>query len=938
MARKAFYTDKLGRKWVWDKAAGKYKYVRKGQQVPQAAAAATTTAVAPPPAKPTTRKASKGKKRNAEIVQAYNDWLASQPTTTKQTAKEFYAGLVHKYMLSEARLRQIISSGTDGGGATATTTSRDKKAQLYVQASDMAKQLCNLTGVLPLGKEAEEYVQNNLHSIFQTTKQQVAYLRGVSASKPITSKSGAWLQDDDFLNLVQEEMQAIANQIEDGEGSWEDDALEWSMKNDDKMSDEDRSEKVQGRLDELQLAAVSWVQAIENIKKTKEVFEEVRKEFDEDLISQDLIAITDLPLLALGEIISPADRTELREVESTKGWRQNVEWSDLPKSVRELYETFGVTQSYYEQLRFKSGAIDNFLLAAFNEDLDPYIEAWLSPKPTTTYTSWRKTWETPVLAGGGSVDQNGNAISNPLTMERFRQGAAAIRMKYPKIAELFQNHMFVPPQFQLDQVRLHDRYGIRDLKDHNPPSVRQYLRYIGSEKQTTKLMPDGSLEESKATPFQVARTVPALLRDFKAAATSSFGKALAKQSTEAWEKYKAVVPNADATATWDVSRMPDKYLAAKLSAIDDDEVRKAVRYYPTGSEVLSYGVQMRDQTTRNAYYKSWSDRDQLFRVPHGDSSLQWKVEKSVSMPGRYGYYGGTTRQADWYKDDKGKQTNQIGAIRTIFDRQFNTVLRSDNAADLSLKYTIGMNYHLRKLTKYRKGAPKYFIWSDSLRLFTRDTNEDLVQGTGISDTSYVTSIEEGRKKLVAKNIVGKKKIVGGRPKIIIADAPKNEVQQQTDNFDKTWDKVNHGGFQGKVQHVFRVMYHDYYPKYKAIEEDYRKRYGDANVKYLYHGTHFEAGTKIIQGGFIIPKKVKSGRMLGDGVYLADKSSKSCQYLGGGFSRHGQHGVLLTCRAALGKMGDDTREMTRGQGLVNWECCVKNPQAVVPIYWMDVASV
>lgn len=167
----------------------------------------------------------------------------------------------------------------------------------------------------------------------------------------------------------------------------------------------------------------------------------------------------------------------------------------------------------------------------------------------------------------------------------------------------------------------------------------------------------------------------------------------------------------------------------------------------------------------------------------------------------------------------------------------------------------------------------------------------------------------------------------------------------------TFDEKEHGSFGFKIHSAFKINDTSYYKEYKKIEKDL----GD--VTFSYHGTEFGNAAKIARGGFKVVKP-RTGRLLGDGIYGANNSSKAMQYVGKGWGRQiGTRGVLFVCKNALGKqkvvysnteMGrencneylktNDTVYAPKGIGgfkLRNVEWCCKNPKQFLPIYWIDV---
>jgi hypothetical protein len=179
-------------------------------------------------------------------------------------------------------------------------------------------------------------------------------------------------------------------------------------------------------------------------------------------------------------------------------------------------------------------------------------------------------------------------------------------------------------------------------------------------------------------------------------------------------------------------------------------------------------------------------------------------------------------------------------------------------------------------------------------------------------------------------------------KFVLRSLTSAERTQVVGHIDSTWDKHEHGGMHYRIKGIFAI---DGSPAEKAFQSTKSKLGGQ--TKMLYHGTHFAAACSINRDQFRIDKQ-KVGRMLGNGVYFAENSSKSCQYLSdAGFSRHGTHGILFATEVATGKevpyensfSGNTVRvrkgEAASGRILRNTEYAVKDPTQAIPRYWIDV---
>ncbi|WAB25175.1 hypothetical protein M3_0224 [Lysinibacillus phage vB_LfM_LysYB1] len=179
---------------------------------------------------------------------------------------------------------------------------------------------------------------------------------------------------------------------------------------------------------------------------------------------------------------------------------------------------------------------------------------------------------------------------------------------------------------------------------------------------------------------------------------------------------------------------------------------------------------------------------------------------------------------------------------------------------------------------------------------------------------------------------------------------RTKVEQK---IEATHDMNEHRSFKTKVHGVYRIKNLPYEDEFQKIDKDRN------NTDFYYHGTGYSASQKIIgeSGQFVVTKtNVKAGRMLGDGVYLANNSSKSMQYASNDFSRStGARGVLYVCKASLGKVVESKTAGSSHNGPLlnrkdvdtvfmdrpyvrNPEWAVKEEKAVIPRLWIDVERV
>jgi len=192
-------------------------------------------------------------------------------------------------------------------------------------------------------------------------------------------------------------------------------------------------------------------------------------------------------------------------------------------------------------------------------------------------------------------------------------------------------------------------------------------------------------------------------------------------------------------------------------------------------------------------------------------------------------------------------------------------------------------------------------------------------------------------------------------KTTLMAAPESEVKSVTSKIEATHDKSNHNSFKTVIHGVYRVKRIASEEKFQAINDDIN------NTGFYYHGTSFDTAQKILgqSGTFKVfgakdRGNIKSGSMLGYGIYLASQSSKSMQYVGNGF-RSGSRGVLMLCKASLGNAVHTTDRgsqynqpiMARATTdsvwmdkphVINPEWAVKRAEQAVPRLWIDAERV
>jgi len=189
---------------------------------------------------------------------------------------------------------------------------------------------------------------------------------------------------------------------------------------------------------------------------------------------------------------------------------------------------------------------------------------------------------------------------------------------------------------------------------------------------------------------------------------------------------------------------------------------------------------------------------------------------------------------------------------------------------------------------------------------------------------------------------------------------KDVYKQIVDKISSEYDKVNHK-FKYKIHGIYEVDNLDVKKNYEEILNDRKDmsktlEFGGKNAYQdtFYHGTSYESFEKIlgISGKFRTPKnseEVNTGSMMGYGVYLADKSSKSMQYCGDSYGRSKKRGTLMICEVSLGDKAINYQKYNGKnpdnavvyavpggkKGVLNSEWCVPNSDSVLPKYIIDI---
>jgi hypothetical protein len=101
-------------------------------------------------------------------------------------------------------------------------------------------------------------------------------------------------------------------------------------------------------------------------------------------------------------------------------------------------------------------------------------------------------------------------------------------------------------------------------------------------------------------------------------------------------------------------------------------------------------------------------------------------------------------------------------------------------------------------------------------------------------------------------------------------------------------------------HGYKVTIRDIFTVNIAVEREAfeRNRRGTSQVSLLFHGTASQNVWHILRSGLVCPRVPSHGRMFGDGIYFANRCTKSANYCS--VSRRGVPHLLFLADVAIGK--------------------------------------
>jgi len=809
-----------------------------------------------------------------------------------------------------------------------------KKHQLYWrEASDDARDLCDITGVLCLNKEAEEYVSKNLDNIFKMTKEQQTEFGKIAPDIPMGS-DGKWLEDPLFLEEVQAKMEEFLAEAKTA--AYKKRVTEYVQKNWYGYNQGAIDAAVDREVEESQVVAQRWINLLKAQENDKRLLEKLG-ELDYSLRGTQ--SLDRLPGALVSTIIPGA---ELLAV--TERWRDV--YKDLPSKVQEFFTVLGIDDVVYNSHQhWDSETYTSFVMGALHPDYgEKVIKPWLEKYGKVANTGW-----------------SGSSYSGPVkqySYDDLKAAGESLRKKYPAISAFLQKYVVVPDSaYSVDSwLQSRDYVELGAVARGNGVSKKVHLN-------------------PEATWRDIANDLKSMMRAKTVKWNNGINVSYPNTGGyvgKGMEYFDSII---------DAGRTLGKYPINEKSTMQ--AVKNLFTPYRDAMSLEMYSLVDLDNGLERICTGAVRDSDRRYSNSVVNFDVRFK-DYGDAMPGSMGlvkYYMGkkmstavrpSTRRwrssskgyGGWKKDRSGTaiefgKTDE-SVRKNLLRGKFHTTVASvseyhrynaqyvQGVAAASLMYAVGANWNVRSLAKKSRVIPEW-SWG---RLKPHAPNNPVKKDQlMLGSDAYHTAIKGIRTEQLAISMGMKTKGNRTMPTIVLKGKGDSGKKEWMDKIKADWSHQSSGYSSDRLQvnAVMEVMYHDYYGDYKAIEN------AKDNQQYLYHGTDFQAGASIIKGGMRVGS-AKNGRLLGDGIYFAKSSSKSAQYVAGTFSRSGS-GVMLQCRTSMGKVspGDHVRERDDsqwdtiygkkgmsmsytgvGNPLQHDEWCVRNPKAIVPVAWVDVS--
>jgi hypothetical protein len=805
----------------------------------------------------------------------------------------------------QANIDAAAAAATKGGQAGGTYADRPTAAELATKptkvklywddtaVNDSKRELSDLTGILCLDDGAEDYVRKNLGTIFEMTTEQKSDFAKVNGTFPLGTDGKAF-SDPYFMDQTREALQGLLADAKAGR-------LDANLKrflnaydDHDKTLEVDAKEK----LTKLLAEKGSNFQAVMGLPHGS-IEHHFVVEYIEKIL-RDVEAYQNNKIVL--ERLRDMDKTlnKMVGVDYTLARLLNVTFPDMAwwpcdpydtssgdNSFMKFLRTCGVSSDFYAKTTIQANDLKNMAVAALREGSSESLKQWFKGRSDDASMLFDgDAFNRALLAFRTSNSLLSKFATKYYTVESARTVAApdalrnSQRFTFRDSLEMLNTGLVFNQQTSVSEfgADIRNMLRSRSMKAAIQSLTHgQYNGYYGPNLQrildtaeVTKKV--GNIKFDDLCHYFVGK------RDEIVDSLSPTAKSLIRFEMDSDDIDRSLfrgMSKRGSTSQIDAALGGDFYAASESG----------------GNRYDSHLVQYQTHTVRTSARKGWSGW--VF-----NSSYAWddfKTNKVVNNVLNHSIY------------------QNIGTVENV------TQVSLENHLKGVISYAMGMNYHTMQLSKKSKVLPTW-NWGAFVPFHSRTPIGHLSfrgarYNTGrkayLDTAEFRTMIQDEYNKSVAveAGLVTRKS--GGNPRITLKSVSAQKHNDIQKRLDDTWthNGKNYVSSRGmKLHHAFEINHHEYFPQYKEIEQKL------GNVKYLYHGTDFQAGSKIIKTGYkVFPsKKAKAGRMLGDGVYFADSCSKSGSYMtvGGRSFSPGTRGVLLWSRVALGKV-------TSGQDRSDW---------------------
>lgn len=894
----------------------------------------------------------------------YKEFMATQKRATKiskkreETKKKVEAARKQREE-DEKKRKQQADDGKPTKEQIAKMPTKEKMYWSDPRVTDARRELADATGILTLDDIAENYVRRKMKDVFKMSDAQQQYVAGLDADFP-AGTDGKAFDDPVFMEDTINGLKEMKDQLMSSEMKKERSAyLEQEWANLSSWEQSRYGDNVDTFKSELE----------SNLIKTLDTYIEAFESHENDKIVLNKMWHFDRGIRGINAL----DNLDDTIIESLFGKMRSGDYDELPDGVKTVLQGFGIKKEAWDAREWGVSEARMFCMAAIHDEYRtnvamPFLET------VGNYVNFRKTYKRE-SGWGSSYNESLHGLeqitdrTDPryIDVDYLSYRVDKVKRKFNKNTLDFMNNTFRYDMVDTssDKSRM-DRNVAKTQQDlselnrllagstNNTLSIDNYRSFISSSSTSSvNLSYDNIIQGGQSTGamrygLDNSQTLRSIANGLKAMSKRKEFNADAYPNTlqAISDVGKALGDTSVTNATDEAGKIFDGYMEALSRA-----QRTTVEIHSIPS--ASAGLQRKRYTHRNPTHT-----DSIMDVTNKEATGSIAYGSFRKSSRRSYRSGGRTRK---------KLSNFVnksavkGAVRA---KMLGALMNAANVRDgiiANIISAIGSNWTLRELVKDQDIVPDWKAGPKVMPLTSKSAYK--LSTYGASSTTFQEIMKERYQNSVADELgidhdlkrTTQQGGATGKPHIVLKTNDKgSDWWQNKINSEWTHDdpRITRGGATWakgsvEVQNVFDIQYHDYFEKYKKVEEK------KGNVQYGWHGTSFVAGSAILRTGF-----TRGGGLFGDGQYIAKSSSKSAAYLHGGAGRwsrgSGTEGVLLWNRCAMGKTNDGTNPSAAvhdksidtvyaggvtggfsGTGLQHNEWCVKDRSGVIPLQWVDV---